>query len=83
MTFHEWWDSNGLIAEDMLIKVVAKHLWDDAQKECAANALMIEMLEMFDAKGNFMTGNKPSDFAKFLTKARNMMAPNDGNHGPT
>jgi len=32
-TFQEWWDENGLKSHDVIMRCVAKHLWDDAQKE--------------------------------------------------
>lgn len=33
-TFQDWWDENDLKSHDVIMRCAAKHLWDDAQKEC-------------------------------------------------
>ena len=33
-------------------------------------AILLEGLDMFDVKGNFITGNRPGDFQKWLIRAR-------------
>lgn len=41
MEFDEWWSSNGLVEQDMLMKCAAKHLWNDAQKAKSSNGLQV------------------------------------------
>ncbi len=53
-----------------------KHLLSRISELEKSDILIRELLEMFNDSGQFMTGHRPMDWAKFLQKARRLMTPN-------